>query len=84
MDLYGKYPQSVIVGPTVIKVGPTSLTNFGFKICWTWQPWRNGDGHGGREGRREQGGQRGLGSKRSPFEEDVSEYWESYEGDSAN
>ena len=38
MDLYGKYPQSAIVGPTAIKVGPTSLTNFGFKNCWTWQP----------------------------------------------
>ena len=38
MDLYGEYPQSAIVRPTAIFVGPTSLTNFGFKNCWTWKP----------------------------------------------
>ena len=48
-----------------------------------WQG-RNGDRNGERGGRYERGGQRGMGSKRSPLVEDVLEYWDSYEGDSAD
>ena len=47
---------------------------------WGWK----GDGNGRRVGRRERGGQWGMGSKRHPLVEDVSEYYESYEVDSAN
>ena len=45
---------------------------------------RNRDGNGRRGGRRERGEQRGPGSKRSLLVEDVSEYWEVYEGDGAD
>ena len=45
---------------------------------------RNGDGNGGKGGRRDWGGQQGLGAKRSLLVEDVLEYWESYEGDGAD
>ena len=44
---------------------------------------RNGTGNGERGGRREQGGQRGPETKRRPLVEDVSEYQEVYEGESA-
>ena len=44
----------------------------------------NGDGNGRRGGRRKRGGQQGPGSKMLLLAEDVSEYWESYMGDSAN
>ena len=45
---------------------------------------RNGDGNGESGGSRKQGGQRGLGSKRSPLVEDVSDYWEVYKGGGAD
>ena len=44
---------------------------------------RNEDGNGGRGGRCKLGGQRGPGEKISPLVEDMSEYWESYNGDIA-
>ena len=49
-----------------------------------WERGENGDGNSERGGRRKQGGQRGQGSKRQPLVEDVSEYWESYEGEGAD
>ena len=44
---------------------------------------RNRTGNGERGVRLKQGGQQGPESKRRPLVEDVSEYWESYEGEGA-
>ena len=41
-------------------------------------------GNGKRGGRSKQGGQQGQGSKRRPLLEDVSDYWEYYEGEGAD
>ena len=45
---------------------------------------QNREENSGKEGRPKWGVQQGPGAKRSPLVEDVSEYWESYEGDSSD
>ena len=45
---------------------------------------QNREENSGKEGRCEWGVQQGPGAKRSPLVDDVSEYWESYEGDSSD
>ena len=68
------------------RVGKGGRTGAGTDTGTAREGWRgrNGTGNGERGGRRKQGGQCELESKRIPMVEDVSEYWESYKGEGTN